>query len=114
MFDCGIDIIINELQTQFENDCLKAVQAYGFNIDKYQLKKAITDSKSFYDEGYLDAKRKFERPHGDWIKEEKVFGGFGDSILVNTCSLCHESFVYHGSDALFCPNCGADMREREN
>lgn len=50
-----------------------------------------------------------ERPKGKWIKEDKPWGGFGDCVLVNTCPFCKESFVYHGNDPKFCPNCGAEM-----
>ena len=50
---------------------------------------------------------------GKWKRELKPYGGFGDSVMVNTCSNCRESFVYHGNDPYFCPNCGADMRGDE-
>lgn len=53
---------------------------------------------------------KNERPKGKWIKESKLWGGFGDSVLVNTCSECGESFIYHGNNPNYCPNCGAYMR----
>ena len=55
--------------------------------------------------------------HGEWniIEDDYV----GTSIL--ECSLCHEEWIFEDvfSDELhlvnynFCPNCGADMRERE-
>lgn len=51
-----------------------------------------------------------KRPHGEWIKEDKPWGGFGDSVLVLTCSECGESFIYHGNKPKFCSECGADMR----
>lgn len=53
---------------------------------------------------------KNDRPKGKWIKESKLWGGFGDSVLVNTCSECGESFIYHGNNPNYCPNCGAYMR----
>ncbi|MBR4832407.1 MAG: hypothetical protein IKZ97_07260 [Butyrivibrio sp.] len=53
----------------------------------------------------------YEKPKtGKWIKEDKPWGGFGDCVLVNTCSECGESFMYHGNSPKFCPECGADMR----
>lgn len=55
---------------------------------------------------------KYLRPHGEWIKEDKPYEN--DFVLVNTCSICGESFIYHGTNANFCPNCGADMREADN
>lgn len=51
-----------------------------------------------------------ERPHGKWIKESKLYGGFGDSVLVITCSECGKSFIYHENPPKFCIDCGADMR----
>lgn len=111
MFDCGIDVIIGEIQTQFENDCVKAVQSYGFNINKEQLKKVITDSKSFYDDGYNDARLKYERPQGKWIKQD----------IYNICSYCgsaieediYKIFIIQRAFN-FCPNCGAKMVGVEN
>ena len=29
------------------------------------------------------------------------------------CSICHAEQIINGNDDNFCPNCGADMRERE-
>lgn len=54
-----------------------------------------------------------DRPHGEWIKEDKPWGGFGDRVLVNTCPFCKKSFVYHGNNPKFCSECGADMREAD-
>lgn len=59
---------------------------------------------------HIDNAPTVERPKGKWIKEDKPWGGFGDSVLVNTCSECGESFVYHGNNPKYCPECGADMR----
>jgi hypothetical protein len=29
------------METQYENDCVKVVQSYGFNVDKEELQKAF-------------------------------------------------------------------------
>ena len=50
---------------------------------------------------------------GEWITESKLYGGYGDSVLVNTCSICKTSFIYRGKTQNFCSNCGADMRKEE-
>lgn len=42
-----------------------------------------------------------ERKRGEWIVKQN---GFAE------CSVCEQ---YYFSDYNFCPNCGADMRERE-
>lgn len=63
-------------------------------IDPYYVRKAPTVGQ----------------PKGKWIREDKPWGGFGDRVLVLTCSECGESFVYHGNEPKFCSECGADMR----
>ncbi len=60
MFDCGIHKIQQEMETQFEDNVLKAVQKVGISIDKPQLERALTDAKSFYDDGYKDGKMLLE------------------------------------------------------
>ena len=62
----------------------------------------------------LKKRRANDRPQGEWIREDKPWGGFGDRVLVLTCSKCGESFVYHGNEPKFCSECGADMRGEEN
>lgn len=59
-----------------------------------------------YNSGYADAKSKYERPRGKWIKWNfKTFGGMGDWEY--KCSNCEK--VYSG-EYNFCPNCGAKMK----
>lgn len=55
-----------------------------------------------------------EPKRGKWIEEDKPWGGFGDRVLVLTCSECGESFIYHGNNPKFCSECGANMREADN
>ena len=57
LFDCGIHKIQQEMETQFEDNVVKAVQKVGISIDKPQLERALLDAKSFYDDGYKDAKK---------------------------------------------------------
>ena len=98
MFDCGISIITKEIQERFDNDCLTVVQEYGFNIDKDQLKKAITDSRSFYDEGYRDAKRMFERPR-EWIPvSERLPERYEEVIVtdIETTSTYQSRYIGNG------------------
>lgn len=51
---------------------------------------------------------------GEWIMENKLFGGFGDSVLVITCSICKTSFFYRGTTPNYCSNCGARMEVKNN
>ena len=54
-----------------------------------------------------------ERFQGEWLMGYELYGGFGDSVLVITCSICKESFIFHGNTHNFCPNCGSFMRKGE-
>ena len=62
----------------------------------------------YYDHGYAQAKRDFERPHGKWIEGEN------GNIKCNKCG-CEIRYSYligNKSDfPKFCCDCGADMRK---
>lgn len=98
-YQSPIELIQGNLQTQIENNCVKAVQSYGFNVDKEELRKALEYDRNQYEKGYADARERYKRPSGEWIKAQ---GGYV------RCNLCHKAgcFGYN-----FCPNCGADMRK---
>lgn len=57
-----------------------------------------------------------DRPHGEWIKQDKYFQAFNETVTTYKCSVCgHEP--YFGGDISklnYCPNCGADMRGEQN
>ena len=102
VYEPPITLYMNEIQTQIEDNCLKAVQSYGFNVDKDELKKALDYDRGQYDKGYvngyLTAKRTYERQHGEWLVTERGY----------ECNKCRE---VHLSDYPFCHMCGADMRK---
>ena len=58
-----------------------------------------------YNSGYADAKSKYERPQGEWIKDNS-----GNRF----CSECGSPALYHEIglifESRFCPNCGAKMK----
>ena len=97
-YQSPIELIQGNLQTQIENNCVKAVQSYGFNVDKEELRKALEYDRNQYEKGYADALEKNERPRGEWIVTERGY----------ECSKCGE---LHQSDYPFCHMCGADMRK---
>ena len=54
MYKSPIETIKTEIQTQFENDCIKAVQSYGFMVNKEELIKALNYDREQYEKGYSD------------------------------------------------------------
>lgn len=103
-----IELYMNEIKTKIDGDCVKAVQEYGFKVDKNELAKALKYDRDQYNSGYLDgymeARRKFERPHGVWGKWV---------ITEIRCPNCLEYFqtdCYSTEELKECPSCGADMK----
>lgn len=109
-----IELIVGEINTQFENDCVTMIQNYGIDINKEELVRALNYDRDQYHKGFQDAKELYEPKKGKWIREDKPWGGFGDRVLVLTCSVCGESFVYRDNVPKFCSECGADMREADD
>lgn len=97
-----IELYMDEIKIKVEGDCVKAAQEYGFKVDKYELAKALKYDRDQYNAGYLDgymeARRKFERPQGEWK-------------LDSVGAYCSECKVHPDYTSNFCPNCGADMRK---
>lgn len=56
MYEPPIKLIMGELQTQFEENCMRAVQSYGFDVDKNELVKALEYDRNQYEKGYADGK----------------------------------------------------------
>ena len=96
-YQSPIELIQGNLQTQIENNCVKAVQSYGFNVDKEELRKALEYDRNQYDKGYAAARKKYESPSGEWIVTERGYE-------------CSECGALHRNDDPFCRMCGADMR----
>lgn len=61
-----------------------------------------------YREGYEEARKKYERPHGEW--KVLMTEGTARKPIAWKCSVCGKKPAYALTTA-FCPNCGADMRE---
>lgn len=55
-----------------------------------------------------------DRPQGEWVDAEIPLES-GGSMPIQVCNLCKTFYplAYTGGGHRFCPNCGADMRERE-
>ena len=68
----------------------------------------------FFIRGYKEGRKDFERPQGKWILPNIYEDGV--SYECSNCHIPHEGYIGeegkpHGYD--FCPNCGADMRGKE-
>ena len=53
-YQSPIEMIVTEMQTKYENDCVSVCQSYGFNVDKDELKKALAYDRNQYDKGFKD------------------------------------------------------------
>ena len=54
MYESPINIIISELCTKLDSDCVKSVQSYGFDVDKEELAKALNYDRKQYEKGHTD------------------------------------------------------------
>lgn len=56
MYEPPIKLIMGEMQTQFEENCMRAVQSYGFDVDKNELVKALEYDRNQYEKDYADGR----------------------------------------------------------
>ena len=63
---------------------------------------------------HLEQMPSADRPQGEWVDAEIPLES-GDTMPIQVCNLCKTFYplAYTGGGHRFCPNCGADMRERE-
>ena len=69
----------------------------------------------------IDAMTTIEPKRGEWEEKETFHNGDDEPIIEEwqsaLCSVCHKyhttPYMYYFNNYNFCPNCGADMRERE-
>ena len=54
MYESPVNKILGEMQTTYENNCIKAVQSYGFDVNKEELTKALAYDRNQYEKGYID------------------------------------------------------------
>ena len=89
-------------------------------IDKEIKEGKVLDGWAFFFKAYLDSEPTIDidRLKGEWIdkgwKGDWQFetDGRGNCWYEYECSEC--GYIKRGGKSNFCPNCGADMREREN
>jgi flagellar biosynthesis/type III secretory pathway protein FliH len=66
MYESPITQILGEMQTQYENDCMKVVQQCGFDVNKEELIKALQYDRNQYSKGYDDG---YNKAIDDFTKE---------------------------------------------
>ena len=62
-------------------------------------------------ENAIDEAPTIEPKHGEWIMHiDDLF----PCESTQECSVCHAEQLINGNDDNFCPNCGADMRGKDD
>ena len=78
MYESPIKIIQGQLQTQMDNDILRAVQSYNILVDKGELTRALQYDREQYDRGYADgymnAQQELVRCKDCWKSAEGLCG----------------------------------------
>ena len=54
MYEAHIEIMLGEIETQCEDEIVKVVQSYGFNINKKELQDALNYDRNQYAKGYRE------------------------------------------------------------
>lgn len=90
MYKSPIEIIYGQLNLQFENDLVKAVQDCEIHVDKEELIKALKYDREQYEKGYKDAKALEE-------KSAKTVGCYGcaNRYTANflACDVCSRAYL---------------------
>lgn len=74
MYESPINEILGELQFTYDNECMKAVQSVGFDINKEELTKALLYDRNQYEKGFNDG---YEKALDDIISS---FESWADAI----------------------------------
>ena len=78
MYESPINIIISELCTKLDSDCVKSVQSYGFDVDKEELAKALNYDRKQYEKGHTDG---YNKAIDDLLEDANEM-----AIEVDTCT----------------------------
>ena len=73
MYESPIELITQDLLTQMENGCVGAIQKYGFNVDKEELRKALQYDRNQYDKGFMDGRKEFAEALIEEINKAYVY-----------------------------------------
>ena len=107
MYKHIIETMVTDMNIQFEDGIVKAVQDAGVIVDKEELVKALMYDRNQYEEGYRDGRRDSVR-HGRWV----------DNKICSNCGCFVPTDSYYDfldvKDNKFCFNCGAKMDLEDN
>ena len=92
-----IDTIYHDVEYEFENDVLKAIQKVEIVVDREELIKALNYDRKQYEKGFADGSA---RKEGRWLK---IYG----QPHIMECSVCGSMSIE--GDFNYCPKCGAAM-----
>ena len=105
-YDSPIKMILGDVQTTIDENCVKVVQSYGYDVNVEELKKALNYDRDQYQQGYMkgfiSAKEKFykQAEWGKWVISE---------IRCPNCLEYFQTDCYSMGELDKCPNCGAKM-----
>lgn len=60
MYQSPIEIIYGQVEMEFENNVMQAVQKYGINVNKDDLISALMYDRHQYEKGYQDCKKEYK------------------------------------------------------
>lgn len=67
-YESPIKQFVSEMQTTYENDAIKVIQNFGFDIDKNELAKALAYDRKQYEIGYQQGKADGAREFAEYMK----------------------------------------------
>ena len=76
-YESPIVMFANNVQTDYENGIIKAVQNVGFNVNKEELIKALQYDRGQYEKGFTDGRPK-------WISVNEKLPKTEDHVLCCT------------------------------
>lgn len=106
-----IETISDAVTKEFEDGVmLEITRQFGVSVDKKELTRALAYDREQYEKGYEDAKMKYKRPDGNWIKIPRhSIDGEHPSYDQFKCSECE---TIYGIQTNYCPMCGSRNLER--
>ena len=102
------------------SDLISRADAIEAVCDLYRISSLFSGGSDRREDWYEKAEKLLskcpsadaDRPHGHWIRQDKYFQAFNETVTTYKCSVCgHEP--YFGGDIIklnYCPSCGARMK----